>query len=333
MFRGETFFEKKVSPHPTQKTLNWVNMNFDLANCTICPRKCGVDRTKSAGYCGASDKIEVSKVMLHRWEEPCISGSDENRGSGSVSGGSGAVFFTHCPLGCVYCQNRDISRRSCTGTVYTIRELAEIFVKLQNDGAYNLNLVSPTQYTPQIIEAVKLARNGGFTLPVVWNTGGYELPETIEALAGTVDIFLTDFKYASPETAELYSAAEDYPEIAAQSLAEMHRITGKCTFDENGMMTRGVIVRHLILPGHRADSVAVLRKIAEILPVENIRLSLMAQYTPEFLPEDAADKCKKIRRRITSFEYNAVLDEAKRLGFDGYSQERTSATKKYTPDF
>ena len=264
--------------------------------------------------------------MLHRWEEPCISGTDESRGSG-------AVFFTHCPLGCVYCQNRDISRRSCSGMVHTVRELAEIFLQLQRDGAYNINLVSPTQYTPQIIEAVRLAKADGLTLPVVWNTGGYELPETIESLRGTVDVFLTDFKYASPETAKLYSAAEDYPEIAAQSLARMHELTGACKFDDAGMMTRGLIVRHLILPGHRADSVAVLRKIAETVPVENIRLSLMAQYTPEFLPEDPVEKYKKIRRRITSFEYSAVLDESERLGFDGYSQERTSATKKYTPDF
>lgn len=301
-------------------------MNQVLQNCTICPRKCGIDRTKSAGYCGASDQIEVSKVMLHRWEEPCISGTDESRGSG-------AVFFTHCPLGCVYCQNRDISRRSCVGTVYTVSGLAEVFLQLQRDGAYNINLVSPTQYTPQIIEAVRLAKADRLTLPVVWNTGGYELPETVELLRGTVDVFLTDFKYASPETAKLYSAAEDYPATAAQSLAKMYELTGACEFDDAGMMTRGIIVRHLILPGHRADSVAVLRKIAETVPVGNIRLSLMAQYTPEFLPEDPVEKYKKIRRRITSFEYSAVLDESERLGFEGYSQERTSATKKYTPDF
>ena len=170
-------------------------MSLSLQNCTVCPRKCGIDRTKSAGYCGASDRIEVSKVMLHQWGEPCISGTDSKRRSG-------AVFFTHCPLGCIYCQNKDISRRTCTGTAYTVRELAEIFVKLQSDGAYNINLVSPTQYTPQIIEAVNIARQNGLTLPVVWNTGGYELPETVEALAGTVDIFLTDFKYASPALVE-----------------------------------------------------------------------------------------------------------------------------------
>lgn len=299
-------------------------MNPSLQNCTVCPRKCGVDRTVHAGYCGATDKVEISKIMLHQWEEPCISGIDKSRGSG-------AVFFTHCPLGCVYCQNRDISRRSCIGKVYTIDELAEALLRLQSDGVYNINLVSPTHYTPQIIEAVRIARKNGLTLPVVWNTGGYELPETIESLRGTVDIFLTDFKYASPETAKLYSAAEDYPETAAQSLAKMHELAETCKFDENGMMLRGIIIRHLILPGHRSDSVAVLRKIAETVPVDDVKLSLMAQYTPEFL--DPVEKYKKIGRKITSFEYRTVLDEAERLGFDGYSQERTAATKKYTPDF
>lgn len=301
-------------------------MNPSLTNCTVCPRKCGADRTKSVGYCGASDKVEVSKIMLHQWEEPCISGTDKSRGSG-------AVFFTHCPLGCVYCQNRDISRRSCTGKVYAVPELADVFLKLQAEGAYNINLVSPTHYTPQIIEAVHIAREHGLTLPVVWNTGGYELPETIESLRGTVDIFLTDFKYASPETAKLYSAAEDYPEIAVRSLAKMHELAGTCKFDADGMMRRGIIIRHLILPGHRADSVAVLQKIAETVPVNDVKLSLMAQYTPEFLPTEPVEKYKKIGRKITSFEYKTVLDECERLGFDGYSQERTAATKKYTPDF
>lgn len=281
--------------------------------------------------------------MLHQWEEPCISGTDKSRGygsvskgSGSVSKGSGAVFFTHCPLGCVYCQNRGISRRSCSGKVYTVEELSDVFLGLQRNGAYNINLVSPTQYTPQIIEAVKIAKRNGLILPVVWNTGGYELPETIESLRGTVDVFLTDFKYASPEVAGRYSAAEDYPEVAVQSLAKMHELVEKCEFDDDGMMLRGIIIRHLILPGHRMDSVDILRKIAETVPVEDVKLSLMAQYTPEFLEAEVphpVEKYKKIRRRITSFEYRTVLDESERLGFDGYSQERGSATKKYTPDF
>ncbi|MGN1345191.1 MAG: radical SAM protein [Eubacteriales bacterium] len=299
-------------------------MNQLLQNCVICPRKCGADRTARAGFCGAGERIEVSKIMLHLWEEPCISGSDPARGSG-------AVFFTHCPLGCVYCQNRGISRRTCVGDVFTIEDLAEAFLRLQRDGAYNLNLVSPTQYTPQLIGAVALARKNGLTLPVVWNTGGYELPETIEALRGTVNVFLTDFKYASPEVAGRYSAAPDYPETAARSLAKMYELTGACEFAPDVMMTRGVIIRHLILPGHRADSIAVLRKIAELVPAANVRLSLMAQYTPEFL--DPVEKYKKINRKITSFEYETVLEEANRLGFDGYSQERGAATKNYTPEF
>ncbi len=299
-------------------------MPFSLQNCTVCPRKCGIDRTVSSGYCGATDIIEVSKIMLHRWEEPCISGTDEKRGSG-------AVFFTHCPLGCVYCQNRDISRRNCSGKPYTVDELADVFLNLQADGAYNLNLVSPTHYTPQIVDAVRLAKKRGLTLTVVWNTGGYELSETIGQLRGTVDVFLTDFKYASPDVAKRYSSAEDYPTVATESLAKMHELVGNCEFDEYGMLRRGIIIRHLILPGHRSDSVDVLRKIAEILPVADVKLSLMAQYTPEFL--EPAETYKKINRRITSFEYKTVLDEAEKLGFDGYSQERTSATRKYTPDF
>lgn len=299
-------------------------MPFSLQNCTVCPRKCGADRTVSPGFCGATEIVEVSKIMLHRWEEPCISGTDEKRGSG-------AMFFTHCPLGCVYCQNRDISRRDCSGKPYTVEELADVFLRLQTDGAYNINLVSPTHYTPQLVDAVRLAKERGLTLPIVWNTGGYELPETIESLRGTVDVFLTDFKYASPDVAKLYSSAADYPTVAAESLGKMHELAGACVFDDHGMLQRGIIIRHLILPGHRADSIDVLRKIAEIVPVADVKLSLMAQYTPEFL--EPVEKYKKIRRRITSFEYQTVLDEAEKLGFDGYSQERTSATRKYTPDF
>lgn len=300
-------------------------MELSLRECRICPRKCGVDRTVNIGYCGASDEIEISKVMLHHWEEPCISGVAND------SRGSGAVFFTHCPLGCVFCQNRDISRRFSSGKVVSTTELSDIFLKLQNDGAYNINLVSPTQYTPEIISAVRLARERGLNLPIIWNTGGYELPETVSALQGTVDVFLTDFKYASPTLAARCSSAENYPEFAVQSLPKMVELVGKCEFDERGMMKRGVIVRHLVLPGERADSINVLRKIADVVAVDDIRLSLMAQYTPEFLPPD--EEYKKLWRKITSFEYQSVLDEAARLGFDGYSQERTSAVGDYTPKF
>jgi len=288
---------------------------------------CGVDRSVSRGYCGASDKIEVSKIMLHHWEEPPISGSDPVRGSG-------AVFFTHCPLGCVYCQNRKISARSSTGKVYSVDELAKSMLKLQANGAYNVNFVSPTQYTEQIKEAVLTARDRGLSIPIAWNTGGYERAEVIESLRGIVDIFLTDVKYASGEIARLYSNAEDYPEVSISALRAMYDSVGKFEYDAGGMLRKGIIVRHLVLPSHKSDSIEVLQNITEAVPAGEVLLSLMAQYTPEFLPKpDGEDKLRKIRRRITSFEYDTVLAEASRLGFDGFTQDRASATKSYTPDF
>jgi putative pyruvate formate lyase activating enzyme len=265
--------------------------------------------------------------MLHHWEEPPISGTDKTRGSGTI-------FFTHCPLGCAYCQNGKISRRDSPGQGYTTEMLADAMLKLQSDGAYNINFVSPTQYTLQIKEAVAIAKSRGLTLPIVWNTGGYERPEVIRSLGGTVDIFLTDFKYADSALAKLYSVAPDYPDFAEASLKVMHDITGKYEIGEDGMMRRGVIVRHLVLPSHRDDSIAVLGKIAEAVPPEEVLLSLMAQYTPEFLPMPTEhDPYSKIRRKITSYEYEKVVSEAARLGFDGFSQERSSATKRFTPDF
>lgn len=307
-------------------------MFLNLKKCQLCPRKCGIDRTRETGYCGAGEKIEVAHIMHHHWEEPCISGDPAGKRA------SGTIFLNHCPLGCVYCQNGKISRRNTAGTEMTPDELAGAMLTLQSEGMYNVNLVSPTHYTPQIIDAVYQARtkfaNNTLTIPVVWNTGGYELPETIETLRGTVDIFLTDFKYASGELAGKYSSAADYPEYAAASLGKMLEIAGECVFDENGMMKRGVIVRHLVLPGHRDDSIAVLRKISDTVDVTKIRLSLMAQYTPEFLPPKVEnDPYAKIRRKITTYEYDKVAEEAVRLGFDGYMQDRSSATKNFTPDF
>ncbi len=289
---------------------------------------CGADRTVSRGYCGASDTIEVSKIMLHHWEEPCISGKDESRGSG-------AVFFTHCPLGCVYCQNGIISKRSSCGIEYTPAALANALLSLQDDGAYNINFVSPTQYTAQLVTTVQIAREKGLTLPIVWNTGGYELSSVIEELSGTVDIFLTDFKYADPQLSDCYSSAKDYPEIASTALASMYKSVGEFVISDAGIMERGIIVRHLVLPSHRNDSIAVLRMIAATVPPDKIKLSLMAQYTHEFLPKPSGenDRFSKIRRRITTFEYESVLKEATALGFDGFSQDRSSAVRSFTPDF
>lgn len=310
---------------------------FDLTKCTLCPRSCGADRTKSAGVCGAGMKMQISTIMHHHWEEPCISGPLPKTDH-PLEPGSGTIFFAHCPLGCVYCQNGKISRRNSVGQEMSPSELAYEMLVLQDLKMYNINFVSPTHYTPQIIEAVRSARNDWvnqrLTLPIVWNTGGYEKPEVIDALRDTVDIFLTDFKYASPDLAGLYSRAPDYPDYAAASLRKMVEITGECEFDAGGMMKRGVIVRHLVLPGHKDDSMAVLRKIASIVDPAKIRLSLMAQYTPEFLPEACEeDPFRKIRRKITTYEYEKVADLARELGFDGYMQERSSATKRFTPDF
>ncbi len=202
---------------------------------------------------------------------------------------------------------------------------------LQERGAYNINLVSPTQYSRGIIEAVYAARKKGLVLPIVYNTGGYELPEMIYELLGTVDIFLTDFKYASPELAKRLSNAEDYPYYAKKALEVMYRNVGEPVFDENGMMKSGVIIRHLVLPSHRDDSIAVLDTVADTVPCDKVLLSLMAQYTPEFLPEN--EQFRDIRRKITTYEYGKVRDHAVKLGFDGFMQERASATKRFTPDF
>ena len=296
---------------------------------------CGVDRNVTTGFCGAGAECEVSKIMLHHWEEPPISGPDPT----DEGHGSGAVFFAHCSLGCVYCQNGKISRPASKGAPYTPEELADEFLTLQSRGAYNVNLVSPTHYADLLADTADLARARGLTIPVVWNTGGYERPETIDALAErkTADVWLTDFKYASSESAERWSRAKDYPETAAASLVRMADTAGPCVFSPDGMMKRGVIVRHLVLPGCREESAAVLRTVADLVGVKSVRLSLMAQYTPEFLPpgpgESRPDPYRSIRRKVTTYEYEKVVEEAARLGFEGWTQERSSATRRFTPDF
>ncbi len=293
---------------------------LNLQSCSVCPRECGINRYEKNGYCGEGADIRVSKIMLHHFEEPIISGApDDTRGSGTI-------FFTGCPLHCVYCQNNAIS---CGGKGETITpaQLADKMLHLEQMGAYNINLVTPTHFTPQIIQALDIAKPR-LSIPVVFNTGGYEKVETIRALDGYADIFLTDFKYGTEAAAKKYSAAPDYPQIAADALSEMFRITGEPHF-ENGMLKKGVVLRHLVLPGGRYDSIAALRLAAQAVPAEKIILSLMRQYTPEFTPATF----KELKRKITTFEYNFVLNEALSLGFDGFSQDKSSATTVYTPDF
>lgn len=291
---------------------------FDLAKCDMCPRECGANRYNGVGACGCSHEISVAKVMLHSWEEPCISGK----------GGAGCIFFGGCPLGCVFCQNKAVSAHEAKRKV-TPHELGEIMLSLQRDGASCIDLVSPTQYTNGIIEAVGKIRSE-LCVPIVWNTGGYERPETIDALRGTADVFLTDFKYASRESGERYASCPDYAEYAQRALQRMVAAVGKPIL-ENGMIKRGVIVRVLVLPGERRDAAAVLELISSSVGSENVLLSLMRQYTPDFAP--AGEKYKNLHRRLTSFEYEYVLSRAEELGFDGFSQDKASASASYTPDF
>ena len=290
---------------------------MDLHKCTLCPRQCGIDRYSKAGFCGEKTLIRAAKAYLHMWEEPCISGTN----------GSGTVFFSGCCLKCRFCQNYKISCEG-HGKEITVQRLAEIFLELQEKGAHNINLVSPTQFVPQIIEALDLCK-GKLNIPIVYNTGGYERVETLQMLEGYVDIYLPDFKYYDNELAKKYSSTENYFEVVTEALKEMYRQVGRYRLDENGIMQSGLVIRHLTLPTHRHDSVKVLEWIAENLPKDEILISLMSQYTPFY----RSNEFKELSRRISTFEYNFVLDKAQELGLDGFMQEKSSAKEEYTPDF
>ena len=245
------------------------NMNI-LKDCTLCPRNCHADRFGGQrGRCHETAEIVAARAALHMWEEPCISGD----------AGSGAVFFSGCSMGCIFCQNHNIAEAKA-GKIITIERLSQIFLELQGEGAANINLVTPTHYVPQIIEALEMARKAGLDLPVVYNTSGYEKPETIQMLDGYVDVYLPDFKYMEPELAAAYSKAPDYPEYAKASLKEMIRQTGNIQINkETGMIQKGVIVRHLVLPGHVKNSKAVIKYLLETYK-DQILISIMNQYTP-----------------------------------------------------
>ena len=297
---------------------------FSPSRCELCPRRCGADRAIRGGFCAAPDGAVVSRAMLHPFEEPCVSGADPARGAGTV-------FFAGCVLRCVYCQNAAISRRA-DGDALDTRSLAAIFLDLQDRGAYTLDLVSPTPYAPYIAEALdELGER--LTIPVVWNTGGYERAETVRAMSRYVDVWLTDVKYADGELAARYGATRDYPISSLDALAAMVEASGEPEYAEaahgSRIMTRGVIVRHLVLPTHRRDSEAALRAIAGRVGTERVVLSLMRQYTPGFAPPSF----RELSRRVTTFEYEYALSVARELGFSGYTQDADSATAAYTPDF
>lgn len=255
------------------------------------------------------------------WEEPPVSGTR----------GSGTVFFAGCNLGCVFCQNKKISR-SPSGRIYTEDELCDVMLRLESEGAHNVNLVTPTHYTESIARALEKVKPR-LSVPIVWNSGGYESVKTLRALEGLVDVYLPDLKYFSPELSERYSSAPDYFEVASEAVAEMYRQTGDAVFaEEDGveLIKKGVIVRHLLLPGCRKDSLRVIEALAGILPADGVRLSLMRQFTPDFVDKE---KYPELARRVTSFEYDSVVKRASALGFDGYTQAADSATAVYTPDF
>lgn len=290
-------------------------------NCKNCPRKCICDRDgKKLGFCSMPNDIYVAKYMLHNFEEPCI----------SHKGGAGTIFFSGCNLKCVFCQNKQISRNACGEAVDHLR-LLRIMHTLKDGGAECIELVTPTHYTSQLIPILKAAREE-ISLPFVWNCGGYEDIEMLRALDGLIDVYMPDLKYYSSELSLKYSSAPDYFDKAITAVCEMVRQTGKPKFDDNGKLLRGTVVRHLVLPACREDSVKLLSKLSEVISPEDVILSLMSQYTPEFYDISCGNH-KNLTRRVTSFEYNSVLKKATELGFDGYFQNRDSASAKYTPNF
>ena len=286
--------------------------------CNLCPRNCNVDRSVRTGFCKSTDKLKVARAALHYWEEPCISGRD----------GSGTVFFSGCNLKCCFCQNYNISS-DCFGKEISVERLGEIFLELQDKGANNINLVTAVQYIPSIIKALDNVKHK-LNIPVVYNSGGYENVQTLEILKDYVDIYLPDIKYFDRELSKKYSLAEDYFDRAKEAVIKMIDNAGELKLNDKGIMQRGVIVRHMVLPSCYKDSIKILNWINDNLPKDKFLISLMSQYTPFY----KAHEYPEINRRVTTYEYNKVVDEALTLGLDsGYIQEKSSAKEEYTPPF
>ena len=286
-------------------------------DCRLCPRNCGVDRSKTTGFCKMPDKLLVARASAHMWEEPCISGDN----------GSGTVFFSGCSLRCVYCQNFMISRGN-SGKEITIDRLSDIFLELQESGVHNINLVTPDHYTYHIIKALESARTKGLFIPVVYNTSGYSSVDTLRMYDGLVDIYLTDFKYATAEISEKYSGANDYPECATKALSEMNRQIPKTEFKDS-LMKKGIIVRHLVLPGNVKESKSVLKYLFETYG-NKLYYSIMNQYTPNGLTE----KFPELSRRLRKTEYERVILFAEKLGIENaYIQEGETALESFIPSF
>ena len=295
-------------------------VNEYMSDCTLCPRSCHADRLSGqTGFCGQTAELTAARAALHFWEEPCISGGT----------GSGTVFFSGCSLQCVFCQNHDIALGK-RGRIISVERLTEIFLELQAKGAANINLVTPSHFIPQICLALEQAKQGGLYIPIVYNSSGYENVVSLQLLKGLIDIYLPDFKYFSPETAAKYSHAPDYFEKASAAVAEMLRQVGAPVFDAgSGMLRKGVLVRHLLLPGQSADSKKVLRYLHDTYH-NDIYVSILNQYTP--LPHIAA--FPELNREITACEYDKILGFADKIGIEqGYMQEGGTAAESFIPSF
>ncbi len=285
--------------------------------CYICPRKCGADRNNESGFCGCDNDIKICRASPHHWEEPCLSGK----------AGSGTVFFSGCQLHCIYCQNHKISHGDIGKTV-SQSELYDVFFKLKNMGVHNINLVTPDMYIPQIIPVIKKAKKDGIEIPFIMNCSGYETEEMINSLKDIIDIYLPDFKYMSPLLSQKYSYAKDYSEIAKKAIESMVKQQDKCIFDSYGMMQKGVIVRHMMLPGKLHDSKKILSYLYETYG-DNIYISIMSQYTPV-----GKSKYEELNKKITGEEYNSLVEFAISLGIkNSYIQEGEAANESFIPNF
>ena len=284
--------------------------------CQLCPRRCGALRTETegTGYCRMPALPVLARAALHQWEEPPISGTR----------GSGTIFFSGCPLGCVFCQNEEISHRD-VGKPVTVQRLRQICLELVDQGAHNINFVTPTHYSHILAQVL----DAPLPVPVVFNSGGYDSVSTLKSLEGKIDIYLPDLKYMDSVPAGRYSAAPDYPAVAAAAIREMVRQVGPCVFDENGLLKKGVIIRHLVLPGQAEGAKQVMDWVAREFPKGTVLFSLMSQYTPY----GRADQFPEIDRKLRRGEIRAVQDYMDALGLDGFTQERTSAKREYTPPF
>ena len=294
-------------------------MNKELECCTICPHNCKINRNNGQiGRCRSGDKVKIALASVHNYEEPCISGKN----------GSGTIFFSNCNLNCIYCQNYEISQLG-KGKDVTVEELAKIILRQQAKGVNNINLVTPTMYAHQIIEALKIAKANGLHIPVIYNTNGYENVETIKMLAGYIDVYLPDLKYYSNELSTKYSKADNYFEIATTAIQEMQKQVGIPVFNENGIIQKGVIIRHLVLPNHIQNSKHILKWIKDNMPKDTY-ISVMAQYFPTY----KAKEDKLLNRKLTKREYKEIENYLYTLELqNGYIQELGEHEEEYVPKF